>query len=360
MGVCRISGQITPVDLQDRFGFADMKATATKTAQAAGQRLHCRQVQATWPVSDLAQDVREGLLSSPCSLPPKYFYDDRGSRLFDAICDTPEYYPTRIENSLLRRHAAEIVASVRPKHIIEFGSGSSRKTHHLLRACEAQGVLPTYWPFDICDSMLQETGRALIREYSWLTVRGLVGDYLAGLDDVPRPDGACLFVFLGGTIGNFTQRQAAVFLREVRRCMEPNDALLLGADRVKDTEILNAAYNDAEGRTAQFNLNVLNVINRELNADFDLNKFAHIAYYEEDLQQIEMYLVALDEQQVCIGALNREVRLRAGERILTEISRKFKPEDLVLMLRQADLCMEMHRQPDNGYFSLLLARPTDS
>ena len=142
--------------------------------------------------------------------------------------------------------------------------------------------------------------------------------------------------------------------------MEPNDALLLGADRVKDTEILNAAYNDVEGITAQFNLNVLNVINRELNADFDLNKFAHFACYEEDLQQIEMYLVALDEQQVSFGALNREVRLKAGERILTEISRKFKPEDLVLMLRQADLCMEMHRQPDNGQFSLLLARPTDS
>ncbi len=337
-----------------------MTATATKTAQEARQRLHCRQVQATRPVSDLAQDVREGLLSLPRSLPPKYFYDDRGSRLFDAICDTSEYYPTRTEDSLLLRHAAEIVASVRPKHIIEFGSGSSRKTHHLLRACEAQGVLPTYWPFDICDSMVQETGRALINEYSWLTVRGLVGDYLAGLDDVPRPDGACLFVFLGGTIGNFTARQAAKFLREVRRCMGPNDALLLGADRIKDAEILSTAYNDAEGITAQFNLNVLNVINRELDANFDLNRFEHYACYEEDLQQVEMYLVALDEQLVSFGALNQDIRLKAGERILTEISRKFRPEDLVVMLRQADLCMEMHRQPDNGYFSLVLARPAES
>jgi len=337
-----------------------MEAMKTKPELESGRRLRCSQVQAAWPISDLAQDVRKGLFSLPRSLPPKYFYDDLGSRLFDAICDAPEYYPTRTEDSLLQRHAEEIVASVKPRHIIEFGSGTSRKTHHLLRACEAQGISPAYWPFDICKSMVQETGRALIEEYQWLTVHGLVGDYLAGLDDIPTPDGACLFVFLGGTIGNFTADEANVFLREVRRSMGPDDALLLGADRVKDADVLDAAYNDQEGLTAEFNLNVLRVINRELNADFDPAQFEHNARYREDLQQIEMYLVALNEQQVRFGELGREIRLESGESILTEISRKFTPEDLVAMLRRADLCLEMHRQPDNGYFSLVLARPTES
>lgn len=305
----------------------------------------------------LEADVRAGLLAPPRWLPPRHFYDDRGSRLFDAICDTPEYYPTRTEAALLERHAGELVGMAGPDHIIEFGSGACRKTRHLLKACREQNRVVCFWPFDVCRSMVEETARELVEDYPGLTVHGLVGDYLAGLDHLPDPDGRRLFVFLGSTIGNFTADEAQAFLSEVRSRMQAGDSLLLGADRVKSTAVLHAAYNDAAGLTAEFNLNLLRVLNRELGADFDLSGFEHLAHYDQARQQIEMYLVARHRQRVQLARMDCALELAPGERILTEISRKFHPADLDRLLAGAGFRTRRHFEPENGHFSLVMAAP---
>ncbi len=309
------------------------------------------------PVPDLLEDVSRGLLHPPRCLPPKYFYDDLGSQLFDAICDTPEYYVTRTENALLQAHAADVIARVRPTHLIEFGSGTARKTRHLFDQCAQAGQPAAYWPFDVCAAMLQQSGEHLLQEYDWLQVNALVGDYCAGLHHLPRPQGPCLYLFLGGTIGNFSAQQALGFLREVRAGMGPSDRLLLGADRVKAPEILHAAYNDEAGITARFNLNVLDVLNREVDAGFDVNAFHHQALFNQEAQQIEMYLVSEVEQKIPLEKLHREICLQAGERILTEISRKFTVQGLQALLAQAGFSVEEHYEPENRFFSLVLAAP---
>jgi L-histidine N-alpha-methyltransferase len=307
----------------------------------------------------LADDVRDGLTRPLKELPPKYFYDERGSRLFDAICDTPEYYVTRTEEALLRACASEVIAEVRPAHIIEFGSGTSRKTRHLFDQCAAAGQAAAYWPFDVCEQMLLHSGRHLLRQYDWLQINALVGDYLAGLQYLPRPGGTCLYLFLGGTIGNFTAAEALRFLREVRAGMGPGDRLLLGADRIKDPAVLHAAYNDRDGITAEFNLNLLQVLNRELRAGFDPDGFEHRADYNCAAQQIEMYLIAGRDQRVPLERLGCQLTLRAGERILTEISRKFSRHGLRALLADAGFGVERHFEPENGYFSLMLAAPVE-
>lgn len=318
-------------------------------------RFALQRVRPSRPTRGLLEDVRAGLLCAPRSLPPKYFYDDRGSRLFDRICDTPEYYPARSEAALLARHAGAIVGSIRPDHIFELGSGSARKTRHLLDACAAAGLTCTYWPFDVCEPMLVQAGAALLQEYPWLQVRALAGDYLGGLGHLPQPPGRRLFVFLGGTIGNFAPDEALGFLRDLRARMRPGDALLLGADRVKDPQVLHAAYNDAEGVTAEFNRNVLAVLNRELEADFDPQGFAHYAPYNPDQQQIEMYLIARGPQRARLGCLGLTLDLPEGERILTEVSRKFTPSRLRALLEAAGLALNGHYAPADEYFSLALA-----
>lgn len=320
------------------------------------QRLTSRRIAPIRPVPDILEDASAGLLQAPRSLPPKYFYDDRGSRLFDAICETPEYYPTRTEEGLLARHAGDIIALAKPRHIVEFGSGTARKTRQLFDACQRRQST-SYWPFDVCESMLLESGQQLVEDYDWLTVNALVGDYLGGLLHLPRLDGRCLYLFLGGTIGNFTETQAGEFLRDVRAVMKPEDFLLLGADRVKEADVLHAAYNDDAGITAEFNLNLLRVLNRELDAGFRLDGFRHEALFNPAAAQIEMYLVSNCGQSVRLGALDRTLELAQGERILTEISRKFTAPGLEAMLRRAGFDVCRHFEPGNGYFSLLLARP---
>ncbi len=320
-------------------------------------RLTSRRIPPIRPIADIAQDAQQGLTRRPRSMPPKYFYDERGSRLFDAICATPEYYPTRTEEALLSAHAADIIAEVRPEHIVEFGSGTARKTRHLLDACARRGEPAAYWPFDVCEAVLLETGQQLVEEYQRLRVNVLIGDYLGGLQGLPSFHGGCLFLFLGGTIGNFTEAQAQGFLRELRAVMRPGDCLVLGADRVKSADVLHAAYNDSEGITAEFNLNLLRVLNRELEAEFRLEGFEHRALFNRDASQIEMYLVSSLDQWVRIGALDKTLRFAAGEEILTEISRKFTPSRLESMLSLAGLNVARHLEPENGYFSLLLATP---
>ncbi|MDN5872428.1 MAG: L-histidine N(alpha)-methyltransferase, partial [Nitrococcus sp.] len=245
-----------------------------------------------------------------------------------------------------------------PDHIIELGSGTSRKTAHLLEACEANELEPDYWPFDVCEEVLHAAARALIEAHPWLRVQALIGDYSAGLAHLPRPPGRRLFVFLGGTIGNLTPEQSIAFLGELRALMREGDAFLLGADRTKDPRLLEAAYDDAAGLTAEFNRNVLSVINQALDGDFDPQAFDHLALYNEALQRIEMYLVAGCDQDVRLMALARRYDFVRGERILTEISRKFTMESLTAALRAARLNPISHYQPADGYFSLVLARPS--
>lgn len=333
-----------------------MESVSRELAESL-ERFGCRKVRPSRAVPSLSDDVREGLLRRPRSLPPKYFYDELGSKLFDRICDTPEYYPTRTEAQLLQEYASAIIAASRPEHIIELGSGSSRKTRHLLDACESVGEHCAYWPFDVCEEVLRESGEQLLSDYPWLEVQALVGDYLAGLDHLPNPAGRRLFVFLGGTIGNFEPAQAAAFLLELRSRMRTGDFLLLGADRVKAHETLRAAYNDEQGITAAFNVNVLRVLNREVAATFDLSGFEHEAVYNDAAQQIEMYLVATRPQNIQIGALQDCLSITAGERILTEISRKFTQGDLEDLLQGVGLEISCHFEPEDQAFSLVLSHP---
>lgn len=318
-------------------------------------RWQCTEVPVARAIPDLAEDVRHGFDRDPRELPPKYFYDAEGSRLFDRICDTPEYYPTRTEDALLKAHAEAVIERVRPAHLIELGSGASRKTRALLDACEQLDAMATYWPFDVCAEMIEAAAGQLLQRYDWLNVRGLVGDYTGGLNYLPRPEGRKLYVFLGGTIGNFSRDEAVAFLRELRAVMRPGDYLLMGADRVKDSAVLHAAYNDAEGLTAAFNRNVLRVINRELDADFDIDGFRHEARFDAEAAQIEMHLVAEAGQEVHVAALDRRYSFKQGDRIRTEISRKFTPAGLRAELAHAGLAVAEHFEPENGYFSLVLA-----
>lgn len=308
------------------------------------------------PTSTLAQDVQWGLCRRPKTLPCKYFYDEEGSRLFDRICDTEEYYPTRAEQGLLESIADELLERFRPTHLVELGSGAARKTRLLFRAQERRGKPLTYLPFDVSEAMLRESARALRKEFRWLAIHGLVGDYDRDLDRIPR-QGRRLFAFLGGTIGNLTEEEGARFLGKLALTMGPEDRLLLGTDLLKDPAVLHRAYNDRQGLTAAFNKNVLRVINRVLDADFDLDRFDHLAFFDADRAQIEMHLRAGTEHEVRIRKLDLRVPFAAGETIRTEISRKFTPRTVESLLQKAGLEMEAWYTPADGSFGLSVSRP---
>lgn len=305
--------------------------------------------------NSLEQDVRQGLLSRPRSMPPKYFYDEYGSLLFDQICNTDEYYPTRTESLLLKKYAADLIELASPEHILEFGSGCSRKTHYLMQACERLNMQCEYLPFDVCVEMLHQVRQAYIERYQWLDVKPLVGDYTAGLENLRRPDGQCLYVFLGSSIGNFDLPEAREFVAEVVSGMSPGDSFLLGVDRVKSSEVLHQAYNDRQGITGKFNLNLLNVLNQRLNANFDPKKFKHKAIYNETLQRIEMYLVSASGQSIHLAALDEMISLHEGEEILTEVSHKYTYDQAETLLTSAGLHILKHVEPENAWFSLVLA-----
>ncbi len=317
----------------------------------------CRPVHPTKLVPSLTEDVTAGLFASSKQLPPKYFYDDHGSALFDRICDEPEYYPTRTEDALLESSARDIIASVEPARIIEFGSGMSRKIRHLFRACSELECYPTYVPFDVCDDVMIKSGEELTERFEWLDVAPLSGDYTAGLGNLPVEGGQNLLMFLGGTIGNFTEEQGITFLSEMLDLMGPTDQLLLGADRMKDPDILHAAYNDGAGITAAFNLNLLEVLNRELDANFNRENFEHYAFYNPAENQIEMHLVCMSDQDIRFDALGRSLSFKEGDAIRTEISRKFTRETLEGMLHQAGFEVRSHYESYAYPFSLVLAAP---
>lgn len=305
--------------------------------------------------TSLADDVFAGLSRAAKSLPPKYFYDARGSRLFEQICDTDEYYPTRTEQQLLDQNADTIVRMSAPRSIVELGSGSARKISRVLESVEHQRIRCTYVPFDVSRSALEESGRDLLGRFPWLEVRGIVGDYDKDLVALPKLH-PTLFMFLGGTVGNFTPDQASRFLKRLAKHMQPGDHLLLGTDLVKDAKVLNDAYNDSQGITAEFNKNVLSVINRELDASFDPEAFDHVAYFDTSKRQIEMYLESRQPQTVRIKDLNLDVHFATGERILTEISRKFTRDSVERMLADAGLQLNAWFEPPNGYFGLSVAQ----
>ncbi|MCK4742608.1 MAG: L-histidine N(alpha)-methyltransferase [Sulfuriflexus sp.] len=326
-------------------------------AEQMEPRLNCQKVLPTRSVPSLLDDVKQGLLQVPRRLPAKYFYDEHGSQLFDKICDTHEYYPTRTEDSLLENAAEDIIKHCQPAHLVELGSGTSRKTRRLFDACEKHDHQVKYWPFDVCEEMVKKASESLVDEYHWLDVNGLVGDYNAGLKHLPELPGRSLYVFLGGTIGNFAHDEGVAFLSELRQSMSADDMLLMGADRIKDEGILNSAYNDKEGITAAFNLNLLNVLNKEVEADFDSEKFKHHAFFNQDESQIEMHLIATEQQTVKLQALETEILFEEGDSILTEISRKFTQTSLSNMLKEAGFALTKHFSPENNYFSLVLASP---
>lgn len=316
----------------------------------------CIEIEPCRPVTSLAEDIHEGLLEDPRWLPPKYFYDEYGANLFDRICDTPEYYPTRIEDGMLRQHSEEIISVTRPDLIVELGSGSSRKTRRLFDACEFLDHSCDYAPFDVCEPMILQTARELEEEYHWLRTMPLLGDYHAGLKNLPVCDDNNLFVFLGSTIGNFAEDERKDFLDDLRQCMNSGDFLLVGADRVKDPNILNAAYNDSQGITAEFNLNLLRVLNREAGSNFRLEDFQHRACYNENQRRIEMHLLALENQDIEFCELQVTTQIQRGESILTEISRKFQKQEIEQALLGSRLEIVRHFEASEAWFSLVLAR----
>lgn len=310
-------------------------------------------------LNSLAEDVRRGLSAATKSLPPKYFYDELGSALFDALTLLPEYYPTRKEHEILRAHAAEIVNCLEGEIVlVELGSGSAAKTRYLIDAVFRRQKDLKYIPLDISESGLRSSAEKLLKEYPDLSIEGYEGDYLSRIKDVTLdPAKRTLVLFLGTSIGNHPPEVAEDLLRDTRRILSAGDALLLGTDLKKSRDILEPAYDDSLGVTAAFNLNVLNHINRELNADFDISSFKHVAFYDEDLGRVEMHLESLKEQTVFIGDLGLEVRFTEGERIHTEDSYKYDSEGLANLARRTGFQLGQSWLDGESYFSdnLLIA-----
>lgn len=302
----------------------------------------------------LRRDVRQGLAQSPKTLPPKWFYDAKGSDLFDQITRLPEYYPTRTEASILQDRAADIAAASGADTLVELGSGTSEKTRLLLDALRDSGALKRFIPFDVDPSVLRDAARALHAEYPDIEIEVVCGDFEQDLGTVPKV-GRRMVVFLGSTIGNLTPEPRAEFLAAVADTMQPGDSLLLGTDLVKDVGRLVRAYDDSAGVTAAFNRNVLTVVNRELDADFDLDAFDHVARWNPDEERIEMWLRSTADQRVRIAQLDLTVEFAAGEEMLTEVSCKFRPEGVEAELAAAGLRRTHWWSDGAGDFGLSLA-----
>lgn len=326
-------------------------------SEPSRERLRITRLAGAARVDTLAADVLAGFEKCPRSLPPKYFYDARGARLFDAICDTPEYYPTRTEQALLDATAGDIASLARPTHLVELGSGAARKTRTLIDAARRGAHPLTYVPVDISEQMLVTSSRRLLADYPDLRVHAVVADYDHHLHLLPR-EGRRLIAFLGSTIGNFTQPAAVRFLAAIRSGMAADDRLLIGFDLIKAPAVLHAAYNDEGGLTTEFNRNVLYVLNRRLGGDFDPDTFDHIGEWHPEQQQMEMYLESRVDQTVTLEALGRSYSFAAGERIHTEISRKHDRAMCEEMMAGAGLSTISWFQSPDDYFALMLAAPT--
>lgn len=302
----------------------------TQPVHAGEEKLLIHNLVKREPRAGLAEDVRRGLASQPKRFLPKYFYDQLGSQLFEAICLLPEYYLTRAENEILDRYADEIVSSVEGETtLIEMGSGSASKTRLIIEALLRKQAELLFIPVDISASALDSSSRILLQSYPQLKIEAYAADYFAGLAELGKTQRSrTLALFLGSNISNFDPDEALKFLRALRQVLRAGDALLLGADLKKDKSILEAAYNDALGVTAAFNLNVLARINRELAGNFDLKAFQHRAFYNEAAGRVEIYIESRRAQTVSIGQLEMEVDFGEGEQIHTENSYKYDLADI--------------------------------
>ena len=298
-------------------------------------------------------DVSAGLTAAPKELPPKWFYDERGSQLFDEITRLPEYYPTRRERSILDDQAGFIARFTGADTVIELGSGTSEKTRILLNAFRDGGSLRRFTPFDVSEATLRRAASKLAIDFPTVEVRGVVGDFEHHLHTLPG-GGRRLIAFLGGTIGNFAPKPRAEFLAALSAAMVPGDALLLGTDLIKSEHRMVAAYDDGRGVTAEFNRNVLRVVNRELGADFVPERFVHVARYDAEEEWVEMWLRATEAHDVAVADLDLAVRFGAGEAMRTEISAKFRREGVEGELGDADLALSRWWTDGDGNFAVAL------
>ncbi len=312
-------------------------------------------------------DVLAGLASNEKFLNFKYFYDDLGSDLFDQICRQPEYYPTRTEAAILRQFAPRIAELMQADEvsIVELGSGSGAKTKILIREMVASKNRVCYFPIDISQKSLSENSAMLRSEFPEIEVVDIARDYVHGIREVNTiisaneagTPQAKLFLFLGSSIGNFEPKQVVSFLRMVKKNMQPGDLFLVGFDLHKEKRILDAAYNDKNGITARFNLNLLERINAELQGQFNLSKFTHMAYYNEQMRRIEMHLLSKEDQQVYIGTFGRHFRFRKGESIHTENSYKFEPDQIKKIANESGFSVKEYFTDSEKWFGLALLSP---
>lgn len=305
----------------------------------------------------LLDDLRIGLAQNPPSIPPKWFYDEKGALLFEQITELPEYYPSRTEESLLAAHATEIAVRTEARTMLELGSGASRKTRLLLDALTAGGRPLVFVPIDVSVEMLISAALTVAQDYPTVRVEAIAADFDAPLDPLPGEPGGRLMLFLGSTIGNLTPPQREVFLARLRAAMSPGDAFLLGADLVKDERRLVAAYDDEAGVTAQFNRNVIAVISRELGVDLDPQDFDHVARWDAHEERIEMRLRARRDMHVDLDGT--PFALRRGEELLTETSAKFRAPAMESELRRAGFDPMSNWSDPHGDYALFLAKVPD-
>jgi L-histidine N-alpha-methyltransferase len=305
----------------------------------------------------LANDVLDGLTKPFKELAPKHFYDTRGSELFEQICRLPEYYPTRTELAILSAHADEIISITGAGELVELGAGASDKARILLDAMAGAGTLRRYMPLDVSATVVQDAAEQLVEDYPGLRVHGVVGDFERHLEHVPGSGGVPrLVALLGGTIGNFPPGTRRNVLAKIAGLLAPQDRLLLGTDLVKDPDLIEAAYNDREGITAEFNRNLLHVVNRELGADFSPDSFDHVAFFDRRHEWVEMRLRARRPCSVLISDLDLRVEFAAGEEMRTEISAKFTAARVQADLEAAGMTLEHWYTDEQGLFGISVAK----
>jgi len=323
------------------------------------KRLQIKRLIDTAPmfVPTVSHDVVQGLTQTPKSLPPCYFYDDYGSKLFEQICELPEYYLTRTETWILQQYASEIAQITGPCELVELGSGNSTKTRILLNAYQQLGYPLHYLPIDVCANILETSAQQLLVDYTSLQVNALAGTYELALAELPPTQlPGRMICFIGSSLGNLSPQEFDVFCSQVTQALQIGEYFLLGVDLQKPQDILEAAYNDRQGVTAAFNLNILAHLNRRFQANFDLSQFIHQAFYNQTQQQIEMHLCSLRSQVVELSALNLMVKFARDETILTEISRKFDLKTLKQELTNRSLLpLQVWTDPEQ-WFGLLLCQ----
>ncbi|MBD2252405.1 L-histidine N(alpha)-methyltransferase [Nostoc parmelioides] len=330
-----------------------------KATNSIEQRLQIQRLQAPTRVvtSTAGSDVVKGLTQTPKTLPPCYFYDDRGSELFERICELPEYYVTRTETAILRRFAGEIARITGACELVELGSGNSTKTRILLDAYQQLDYPLRYLPIDVCAGILESSAKQLLQDYPSLEIYALAGTYELALAQLTTKKlSSRMICFIGSTLGNLNLQECDVFLSQIRATLNVGEYFLLGVDLQKPKEILEPAYDDSQGVTAEFNLNMLEHLNRSFEGNFDTTQFKHWAFYNESEQRIEMHLKSERSQTVQLKSLNLTVNFAQGETILTEISRKFNLESIQQQLAAKGLIPVQTWTDTNQWFGLLLCQ----